>query len=1108
MMKKTIRIFQTKAVFALYCVVLFACNGSEKKAEQSSDSQLVDSQMYFEKLPSSLTQIDFKNSITETENQNYYNFEYMYNGGGVAVGDINNDGLLDLFFTGNQVSDKLYLNKGGMVFEDITESAFDIDLAAGWHTGANMVDINADGWLDIYVCQSGNTMRRSEMKNLLLLNNKDNTFTESAEAYGISCDKRSVHSAFFDFDNDGDLDLYIMNHPLADNDKYYSYEELKNKAYEGVDSDVFYRNDNGVFKDVSDEVGIESNSYGLGLAIGDINNDNYLDIYISSDYKEPDFLFINNGDGSFREELLTRTNHTSNFSMGNDIADINNDGFLDIVTLDMASEDHVRSKRNMGSMSRTEFLKGVNMGFHHQYMFNCLQLNNGNGTFSDIGQLAGISKTDWSWAVLLADYNNDGKKDMFITNGFKREVRDNDYARNYQEKKANNELADFKSELELIPVTKTLNYIFENKGGLKFQKVTSDWGLDEPSNSNGASYADLDNDGDLDLIVNNIDETSFIYENKLEGNSNYIRVDVGGYSGNSSAIGAKVTLHLKEDILYQEVQPSRGYISCVEPYLHFGIGKSERVEKMSILWPDGTSLQIYNPQINTLIKVNYEEGRKSELVTTKNTPLFEDISDSIFRHIHKEIAFNDFETEVLLPNQMSQLGPFIAKGDINGDGMEDLYITGPRQGTGKMYLQNKKGFTIKNGPWQKEVEREEMDAEFLDVDSDGDLDLYVVSGGNEHYHTSNLLMDQLYINDGQGNFVNESNRLPEMINSGQSITSGDFDGDGDLDLFVGGRQVPGYYPLPPQSYLLENENGFFTNVTQKSKDLVNIGMITDALFDDFDADNDLDLIIVGEWMPVLFFENKNGIFTNVTNSLNPKQDVGWYYSIEKGDLNKDGKMDYIVGNIGENNKFHPTDKKPLDLYYNDFDQNGRNDIVLAKHQDGLCYPVRGRQCSSEQMPYIAEKFPTYYDFAVADISEIYGDKNLENSLHLSATNFSSVVFLSQKTGFEIRRLPVFCQFGPVNKSIIDDFNGDGNLDVLTVGNNFGVEVETIRYDAGRGVLLLGNGKGDLEQLSPMESGFFENNDCKDMTLVKVGEHKIIVTVSNNAAAKTFLLLRD
>lgn len=1113
---------EMKKVLLFTIPVLFfaSCGGDgESEGNDSNDSAaVVQESMSFKTLNADETGIDFYNSITENDSFNFYNYEYIYNGGGVAVGDINNDGLTDLFFTGNQVSDKLYLNKGDMKFEDITASAFDKGFNEGWHTGVAMVDINADGWLDIYVSRSGNPEDKTLLQNMLFVNNQDNTFTERAAEYGVNVQKRTTQSAFFDYDNDGDLDLYVMNHPhKTPGERFVSMDEFRRLKRYGEDADVFLENQDGKFIDVSVEAGIENNCFGLGLAVGDLDGNGFSDVYVSNDYQDVDFMYMNNGDGTFTHEVNNRTGHISNFSMGNDMADFNNDGAVDIMTVDMASEDHVRSKRNMGGMSTENFWDLVTVGFHYQYMFNALQMNNGDGTFTDVGQVAGVSKTDWSWAPLFADFDNDGLKDLFISNGYRREARDNDYSLTFQQKEKQGEIEDFQDGLELMPTTKIFNYIFKNEGGIHFSKKTSEWKFDQPVNSGAAAFADFDNDGDLDLVVNNMEEISFIMENELQSANNYVRFKVGGYDKNVNAIGARVKITTDQGMQYHEIQVTRGYESSVENIVHFGLGKAEQIKSLEIEWPNGKVLRKENLAANQIYSFSESDANSTKKPEVKPETLVADVSDSLFNFQHMEEKLNDFESEVLMPNKMSQLGPFISKGDANGDGLEDIYVSGAADFPGKLYIQKSgEGFVEKAGPWKGQKKREELGSLFFDADGDGDMDLYVVSGGNEYNFNSPVNYDQLYINDGSGNYSNESeSRLPKMESSGQRLIAGDYDNDGDLDLFVPGRQTPGYYPFAPRSFLLQNDGaGTFQDITPQVMDtnakegelsIMGPGMITDAIFDDIDADNDLDLIVVGEWMRITFFENADGKFIDVTNKYNPDGDVGWWYSISKGDFNGDGKNDYVAGNLGANNKFHPTKDKPLEIYCHDFDESGTYDIVLAKYQDNICYPVRGRQCSSEQMPFIENKFPTFSEYATADIETIYGEEALSKALHYSATDFHSVVLLSGESGFKTEELPVYAQLGPVNKSINIDVNGDGNLDIIAAGNNFAAEVETIRYDGGRGAILLGDGKGGFKQLDPMESGFYEPNDCKDMVLVNFGEDKLIITASNSAKSKTFLL---
>lgn len=1101
------------SLLLIAATMLVSCGGENKKEKaQIAEAEATEpgASMKFEKLDAATSGIEFVNQVDQTDSINFFNFEYMFNGGGVAVGDINNDGLTDIYFTGNMVSDKLYLNKGNLKFEDITESAVGQYANVGWHTGVNMVDINADGWLDIYISRSGRAEESENQKNLLLINNKDNTFTEKGSEYGVAINRRTTHSAFFDFDNDNDLDLYVMNHPNQSETGQKKTVEAINKMIElgSTSSDVFLENVDGKFVDITKKAGLNNHAYGLGIAISDINNDGYEDIYISNDYMAPDNLYINNGDGTFTDEALTQLQHMSNYSMGNDIADFNNDTHPDILTLDMASEDHVRSKKNMGGMSTERFWGTVSVGYHYQYMFNALHLNNGNNTFSEIAQLSGISKTDWSWAPLMADFDNDGLKDLFITNGYKRDTRDNDYMAKANSPRGKN--ISYAEKLELMPATKIQNYIYKNNGALQFDKKMNDWGVNFAVNSNGAAYADFDQDGDLDLVINNMDELSFILENKATDH-NYLRVAISGPPGNTQAIGTKVTVKTTGSSQFQELQTTRGYISSVEPILHFGIASGDNIESINIEWLDGKKTQLKDLSANQLLKVDYHTAVAVDLEKPiNNNVFFKDVSDKMVKVAHGEVAVNDFEKEVLLPNKMSQLGPFLSTGDVNGDGLDDFYLSASRYFTGQLMIQSADGtFAEKKGPWQETTNREEMESLMFDVDNDGDLDLYVVSGGNEADIRSPDLFDQLYINDGNGNFSNETDqRLPQMMTSGKSIAAADINGDGFLDLFLGGRQTPGFYPFAPRSYLLLNRNGRFVDITNNSPDIMGPGLITASLFDDFDQDGDIDLICVGEWMPISFFENQNNVFVNVTAQKGTSNEVGWWSSLSKGDFNNDGLTDYVAGNIGWNNKFHPGKDHPLEIYCDDFDQNGTYDIVLAKYQNNVCYPVRGRQCSSEQMPFITQKFPNYTQFAEANLEKLYGEENLKNAkVHYTATNFSSSLVLNTESGsYKVSALPVEAQFSALNSMYVDDFNKDGHLDILAVGNNFAAEVETVRYDAGRGILMLGNGKGQFKPKTPTESGWFSNSDDKDLAVIEVNGKKIFLVAGNNSYLKWISLL--
>ncbi|MEZ4954801.1 MAG: VCBS repeat-containing protein [Saprospiraceae bacterium] len=1116
MMNKTLNI--VLIIGWVFCLISCDQNKNTENHTQGEATPI------FNQLPSEKSGITFSNNLHEDSVINYFTYPYIYMGGGVAVGDINNDGLSDIYFTANMEENKLYLNRGDLKFEDITSTA-GVGGDGQWMTGATMADVNADGWLDIYVSVSG---KFASTKNLLFLNNGADengipTFTESAEKSGIADEGNSTQGAFFDYDKDGDLDLYVANYPPTGfKTPNFSYQVLiQQKSPEK--SDKLYRNKgDGTFEDVTAAAGVLNFGLSLSATVGDFNNDGWEDIYVSNDFATPDIFYFNNGDGTFSEKIKETTQHTAYFGMGADAGDFNNDGLLDLVQMDMTPKDNRRSKANMASMNVASFWEIVGMGMHYQYMQNALQLNNGitkDGLphFSDISRMAGMSSTDWSWAALFADLDNDGWKDVFITNGTRRDINNKDYFNkidkaNYQEKQQFNYLDLTKK----MPAEKVDNYAFKNNGDLTFDNKIKDWGLSFKGFSNGAAYADLDNDGDLEMIINNIDEPAVVFQNMSTENKsgNYLRIKLIGENKNPLGIGAKVLINMGDELQMQHLTLSRGFQSSVEPVIHFGLGDKNTVDKITVTWPDGKMQVLENIPANQILKINYEEAvatADGNNMAEKNNYLFTDITaDLNIDFQHRENPYNDFAKEVLLPHGYSKMGPGLAVGDVNGDGLEDFYIGGAIGQHGVLYEQDQNGKFSSPGfkPWGVDAPMEDMGALFFDADADGDLDLYVVSGGNENEPTSPKLQDRLYINDGKGDFEKSVDALPEMLSSGSRVKAADYDGDGDLDLFVGGRLVPQSYPLPAKSYILRNDtdknSGLkFTDVTEAvAPDLVEAGLVTDAVWVDYDQDDKMDLVITGEWMPITFLKNTGGKFVNKTEKYGLEKSTGWWYSIAAADFDQDGDVDLVAGNLGLNYKYQANSEKSFDVYAADFDKNGKLDIVLGYYNDGEQYPVRGRQCSSEQIPAIKAKFKDYDSFAGATLEDVYTKEDLAKALRYQAWNFASS-YIENKGGeqFEIRNLPNAVQVSCVNGMVVEDFNQDGHLDLLLAGNLYSSEVETTRNDASYGHYLLGDGKGNFHSVPNAESGLFLNYDTKDLAKIKTPSGVAVLVVNNNDVLK-------
>jgi enediyne biosynthesis protein E4 len=1103
------------SIAAAFCASCGTDTSSEKTpAEPAEHTPL------FSSRPATESGIDFSNTITESPELNYFTYVYSYNGAGVAIGDIDNDGLSDVYFTGNQVSDRLYRNLGGMKFADITEKAIGPKAMQGWRTGVSMADVNADGFLDIYVCRSGLSTDPALTANLMYMNNGDGTFTERGQEMGVADTSHSTQAAFFDADRDGDLDLQVINHPMGRMKGLTNFTAMKAVSNKKAPTDRFFRNDKGTFTDASYEVGIGNYDYTLGLSVSDLDQDGWPDLYTANDFDAPDLMYMNTrmGDASyargkglgFSEQVQYRTRHISNFGMGTDVADYNNDALPDIITLDMTADDHLRNKTNMASMNPEKFWKLVQGGYYFQYMLNTLQLNNGNGTWSDVGQLAGIARTDWSWAPLFCDLDNDGWKDLLITNGYLHDVRNNDYARGTFDKLKSGK--DFFGTLGLVPSTRMRNYFYRNNGDLSFADSSQAWGFTEAINSNGAAYGDLDNDGDLDLVINNMNTVASIYTNSANTTfpkRHWLRVKP--MNGKSAALGAKVYARMKGTVQYQELYPERGYQSCVEPVLHFGLDTLVEVDTLDVRWPGGERTVLTHVKADQLLVLNETDTKDMSPPVPSPDPLFTEVAMGVgLQWVHRENDYNDFALEPLLPHKQSELGPMISSGDANGDGLDDLFAGGAHGQAGMLWLQRADGTFLPgpSQPWKVFAQQEDMGSVFFDADGDRDQDLLVLAGGNEDDMRDPIYTQRLFLNNGKGVFDTDADHLLPVMTSAQRAAAADIDKDGDQDLFIGGRTTPAHYPFAPRSALLLNDGkGHFTDATEQlAPEAMGPGLVTDVKFVDLDNDQDMDLLLSGEWMNVTWFRNDAGHFTNATADAGLGESHGWWYSLAVADVNEDGHLDIIAGNLGWNSKFHGTADRPIHIYWADFDDNGRHDIVLAKEKNGKQLPVRGRECSSQQCPMIQQKFPTYTEYANADLAGIYTAEKLATALHLQATMFRSSVFLNDgKNHFTAHALPNLAQVAPINAIIPLDVDADGHLDLVCTGNNWGAEVETARYDAGIGLVLRGDGKGAFAPMPVLQSGFFTWFNAKDMALLKTGTGKepLLVVANNNAPLQVF-----
>jgi enediyne biosynthesis protein E4 len=1085
-----------KCSFCLFVVVLFLSSCGKFSKET------------FRKLSPSRTGVDFVNILFENDTLNYTIFPYMYMGGGVSVGDINNDGLDDIFFTGNLVPNKLYLNKGNMEFEDISEKA---GIAGNhqWFTGSTMADVNNDGWLDIYVCVSA---KYQPSDNLLFINNQDNTFTESGKLYGVNDKYSSVQATFFDYDNDGDLDLFVANYPIVLVSQGADFYRTKMNENKFEESGHLYRNNgNKTFTDVTDEAGVRNFGMSIGLVAMDFNNDGWKDLYISNDFNPPDYFYLNNKNGTFSEVVKEATFQTSIFGMGFDAADINNDGLLDMYQIDMTPEDHYRRIVNLIPMRRETFYRSVDSGLHYQYMQNSLQLNNGifNGlpVYSNITLMAGVSYTDWSWGGLFADFDNDGYKDLFVSNGVLKDINNQDILANPR----NNMYFGGKQKEyrpELFPSTPVHNYMFRNNGNLTFTNKAKEWGFNDPNLSNGVSYSDLDNDGDLDIVISIVNEAAGIYENKAVPKDNhYLKIKLNGTKVNPFGLGSIVTVKTGNTIQKQELTLTRGYQSSVPATVHFGLGKAQIIDELVITWPDGKQQQIKNLKTDQFLILNYSDAAMPPDISLFQNTSFTDVTaESGIHFVHHEDKYDDFEYEPLLPYKNSQLGPGLAVGDVNGDGLDDFFIGNAKGSKSALYVQNDKGtFKEVQGPWTKDTDYEVTGALFFDADGDGRQDLILIGGGNDPLEKEDFYRPRLFLNHKEG-FIGSDAGLPVQLNlSGKCVKAADFDQDGDLDLFLGGRIIPGNYPYPANSYILKNngkkENELrFDDVTgQIAPALTKLGLVTDALWDDYDQDGDADLIVTGEWMNIRFFENTPSGFKETTDKMGFKETTGWWFDIESADVDLDGDTDYMVGNLGMNYRYKSGPNQQFDIYANDFDVNGKTDIVLAYTEKGIQYPANSFDATSRQIPVIRNRYESYHAFASASLQDIYGAKMLEISLHYRINTFAHCWIENKGKGVLVmHELPIRTQCSSVNDMVMVNFRNKPSI--IIAGNLYGSETETPRNDASIGLVLPLNKNNCPGVLEPSDSHLMVRGEVKAIGKIKLatGKNALLFALNNDA----------